>query len=216
MRLRRHGALVAALLVVILAIGAGGCGSGRSDDDESVRAPGAVSPLSLERDLALFRRNQTDRDQIPEAVLPRSLARRLDFNMADSRVALTHHGEPVYVVRSDALVCTYSWRVELGNCWPPSAVARGLASATSICGLGTAPGKIATFGLVPDGVRRVTVLRNGRSDYSVPVRGNMYVAVGSSTPPLPLRIQLVYDRKRVLRPTGIPPAVAKRGCATRR
>lgn len=118
----------------------------------------------------------------------------------------------MYVISSSRLICTYSRRNELGNCWPTTTVLKSMASATSICGLGTDPDEILTYGILPDGVSEVVVIREDGPDSAIPVRRNVYAAPSSSAPPLPVWVSFVQDGRRVLRPTGVPPDVARKGC----
>lgn len=170
-----------------------------------------MPPHAIEQELALFRRPRTTIDIVPESLLPPSLAGKIGLDLSTSRMARRYARNPVYVVGSKSLVCTYSRSYEVGNCWPTSTVLHGLASATSICGLGTKPGQIVTYGIAPDGVTRVTVPRRGSSK-TVPVLHNIYFVPGSVRPPLPLHLILHQAGRTVVRPTGIPPDVAKRGC----
>ena len=205
---------ITASLLAVFAVGSG-CGTGGSPTllEKHPTSSSAVPPDALIREFGLFRRPSLKGDAVPKSLLPRRVARAVGLDLSTSRLARNFEGKPVYVVRSAKAVCTYSRSTEIGNCWPPSTVARGIASATSICGLGTRPGQIATYGIVPDGVTRITVPRRRSPSVTVPVIHNIYVAVSSVQPPLPMHVvqHLGHDGRRVT-PTGIPPGVAKRGC----
>jgi len=208
----RHGVKRFTVSLLASFIVSAGCGADSGSSHRDDRIAGTVPSRALDQEFALFRRPRTAVDVVPKSILPPSVARQIGLDLRTSRLARRYDGNPVYVVRSDRLICTYSRSNEVGNCWPTRTVAQGLASATSICGLGTKPGKIATYGLVPDGVTSVTVRRRDGSDTTVGVRDNMYVAPGSVHPPLPLHIILHQGGRRIVRPTGIPPDVARRGC----
>lgn len=205
---------IALLLVALSAVGVGCGADSRHAQPADYSDRSAVPPDALAREFSLFRRPTQERDAIPKSILPRSVALAIGLDLRTSRLARNFEGNPVYVVRSAKMVCTYSRSVEVGNCWPVPTVASGIASATSICGLGTKPGQIATYGIVADGVTSVTVPRSGSLSVTTPVIHNVYVAVSSVRPPLPLHVvqHLDRDRRRVT-PTGIPPDVAKRGCS---
>jgi len=208
----RCGGLGLATVALLNVAPLAGCG----DDGGSpvpVASKAAMPPASvLARDLALFRRPRTAADAVPESLLPDDGAKALGLSLDTSRRAREYEGQAIYVVASSKLTCTYSRQNEVGNCWPTTTVTRSLASASSLCGLGTDPGEIVTYGILPDGVREVTVLRDKEPDRAVPVIGNVYVAATSSRPPLPLRIAFVKDGRRVTRPTGIPRDLARDGC----
>ena len=211
MALRRHGTLAPfmalAAAIVTLAVGCGG-------DSSSTAGQGGVPPSSLQQDFAVFRGVRTEADVIPTTLVPRAIARRVGLDMETSRLARSYGGRAIYIVNSPELVCLYSRNYEVGNCWPTSTVERGMATATSICGLGAKANEVVTYGIVPDAVSRVTVLRSNEPDRTAPVIGNVYVGVTGSQPPLPLQLAFEQDGKRVVRPTGIPPNIARKGCAT--
>lgn len=202
--------MLAVVLATAIAALVAGCANGKADStvDGNAVAPGGV----LERDFAIFRRSRSEADEIPKSLLPSDIADSVGLDLKTSRLARRYKGDAVYVVTSPRFTCTYSRSYEVGNCWPTSTVVQGLATATSICGLGTDGDEIVTYGIVPDGVREVTILRDKEPDRTVQVVGNVYVAATSSTPPLPRRLEFEEDGKRVVRSTGIPPALARQGC----
>ncbi len=160
----------------------------------------------------MFARARTGADAIPTSLLPPAIAARLGLERETARRARLYKGSPVYVASSSHLTCTFSRRNEVGNCWPNPTVMRGLAAAASICGLGAESGRVVVYGLLPDGVEKVTVPSPGRPATTVPVVGNVFIATVSSRPPLPQRFSFLRGGKRLERPTGIPPEVALRGC----
>lgn len=162
----------------------------------------------------MFRGPRVAADEVPPSLLPRKIADQVGLDLMASRLARRYEGNAVYLVPSPDLVCTYSRSNEVGNCWPIPTVESGLATATSICGLGGDAGEVVTYGVVPDGVGKVTILREKEPDRTVRVIGNVYVGATSARPPLPLRLTFVEDGKRVVRPTGIPPDIARKGCGS--
>ncbi len=199
-RLATAGLLVATLVT--------GCGRGGADATSTAARQG--DPLA-ER-FAVFARARTERDTIPNSLLPRSIAVRLGLDPETARRARLYKGSPVYLASSPRLTCTFSRRNEVGNCWPNPTVLRGLAAAASICGLGNESNQVVVYGLLPDGAERVTVPSPGRPASTVPVIGNVFIATVSSEPPLPQRFSFLRDGRRFNRPTGIPPEVALEGC----
>lgn len=212
MSFRRRGAHLP-LLLALMAIGlAGGCGQG----GDSTVAGGSARTVppggSLAAGFSAFGGFHSAEDTIPPTLLPRRITKRLKFDRDDSRRARLYRGQPVFVLSSDRLTCTFSHRNEVSNCWPTETVRRGLATGASICGLGGDAGRTVVYGLLPDGVKKVTVPGSGESTQRVPVVGNVYIAAVSSTPPLPQRVHFTYDGTPVEIPTGIPPEVARNGC----
>ena len=180
--------LVIVLATVSSALATAACGSGE-DSAQPPAAPRAAPPATiLEHDFAVFRRPRTPADVIPERVLPRYVVAELGLERSTSRLARRSEGKPVYVVTSPRLTCIYSLAPAIGNCWPTTTVAAGMATATSLCGLGTDAGEIVTYGIVPDGVDAVTVLRNDEPDRTARVVGNVYIGTTTSTPPLPVSL----------------------------
>lgn len=211
----RHGVLAhfTALAAVILTLAAG-CGGGTDKTPSSTAGRNAVPPNpTLEQDFAVFDGARTGADVIPPTLLPRTIARGVGLDMETSRRARKFGGRAIYIVTSPRLVCLYSRNYEVGNCWPIPTVEGGRATATAICGLGAKGDEVITYGIVPDGVNRVTILRSNEPDRTVPVIGNVYVASTGSTPPLPLHLAFVKGVKRLVRPTGIPPSIARKGCS---
>jgi hypothetical protein len=191
-------------------------GCGGSGDSPTAAAPpiGASPSGALTDGYAVLRRPQRPDDALPGDLVPRAVVRSLHLDLATSRRARAYHGVPVYVVLSDELACTYSTYNPVGNCWPIPTVRAGIAFASSICGLGTRKGEIVVYGLVPDGVRRVKLLRPDGQDSSASVKGNFFVVPSSAEPPLPRQLSLsMSDGRQLTRPTGIPADVAQRGCA---
>ncbi len=212
MSLRRRGASVP-LLMALWAIGlAAGCGQS-GDSTAGDGGPGTVPPASsLAAGFSAFGGFHTAADTIPPDLLPAPIARRLHLHRSESRRARLYRGQPVYVLSSPRLTCTFSRRNEVGNCWPTETVREGLATAASICGLGGDAGKTVVYGLLPNEIKKVTVPSPGRGTQTVPVIGNVYIAAVSSTPPLPQHVGFTYQGRRVTIPTGIPPEVARNGC----
>jgi len=209
---RRRGALFSVLACVALGLtGLAGCG-GDGSAESAAATRGTASPVhTLIPTFAVFRRARTLGDEIPVEVLPREIVASLGLDMTTSRFARTYEKKLIYLVASPELVCTYSPYNPVSNCWPLATVKQGSATAASICGLGTRAGETVIYGIVPDGVRSVTILRRS-GDERVPVAGNMFVAPTSSKPPLPTHLSFRLEGKKVIRSTGIPADVARRGC----
>lgn len=110
------------------------------------------------------------------------------------------------------MVCMFTGNEAVGSCWGVRSVGEGIATATAMCGPGLPKGMVATHGIVKDGVEKVTILRSNVPDQTVPVEGNVYIAMTSSEPPLPTRLSWVEDGERVIAKTGIPPKLARQGC----
>jgi hypothetical protein len=199
-RLVTAGLLVAAIVT--------GCGRGGG---EATSTP-ARQAVPLAARFSVFARARTREDTIPRSLLPRDIAVRIGLDPKTARRARLYKGRPVYVASSPRLTCTFSRRYEVGNCWPNPTVLRGLAAAASICGLGGDPDQIVVYGLLPDGAEEVSVPSSDGRVSTVSVIGNVFIATVSSEPPLPQRFSFVRDGRRFGRPTGIPPAVALRGC----
>ena len=140
----------------------------------------------------------------------------MGLDLAASRYAREVYGKPAYLVPAKGLVCLYTENEAVGSCWKPAVVRGGQAVATSLCGPGLDAGHVVTFGLVPDGVREVTVLRTNVPSVTAPVEGNVFVVRSSSKPPLPLRVTWIENGRPVVRSSGIPPRVAREGCRERR
>lgn len=203
-------------LLVVTAIGPlSGCGNAASEAGRGGGAQSSALPAtSALASFSLFRRPRGKIDAIPESLLSPHDIQAMGFKPGTSHFARTYHGKRIYVIASPELVCTYSRYNPVGTCWTIPTVSQGDAVASSICGLGTAPREIVIFGIVPDDVRAVTILRQDGIDPTVGVSNNFFVAPVSSTPPLPLRLSFMRDGSRELRSTGIPPRVAQRGCLT--
>lgn len=216
MVLRKHGASGLSIALAALSVAlAFGCGGGEDGSSRDVLARGSVPPASpLQERFAVFRGPRVAADEVPPSLLPRKIADQVGLDLSASRLARRYQGNAVYLVSSADLVCTYSRSNEVGNCWPIPTVESGLATATSICGLGAGADEIVTYGIVPDGVMEVTIPREQEPDRTVAVAGNVYVAATSARPPLPLRLTFVEDGRRVVRPTGIPPDLARKGCGS--
>lgn len=205
--------VTAALFACVAALaGCGGSGSDANRTDTGGSTVPSTHPLP---DFAVFRRPQSESDSIPAAVLPRATAKTMRFDLGTSRLARSYRGQNVYLVASPEFVCTYSRYNPVGSCWPTATTEGGLATAASICGLGTKPREIVLFGVVPDRVKAVKVLRHGGRGPAVPVIGNVFIASASSKPPLPTKLSFVEGDGSTVHPSGIPANVAKRGCLNR-
>lgn len=199
-----------------------GCGGGGSSSVSSVAAPDSTakdsssarsgtSPGDLGRQLAVLRGPREPRDDLPPA-LAGKVETILQIDPSASRYARKVAGKPAYLVPTRKMTCLFSANEAIGSCWGSDAVRAGTATSTALCGPGLPAHRIATFGIARDWVERVTLLRNNTPDVTVPVEGNLYVAISSSQPPLPARLALEGQGRRVVQATGLPPAIVKAGC----
>ena len=180
-------------------------------DGEAVRQSEGIPISALDKEFALFRRPREPRDELPPK-LAREVEAALGLDVTTSRLARTFEGEQVYLVPSREITCMVSRHDAVGACWGTQGARSADATSTALCGPGLPRGRIATFGLAPDGVEEVTIIRSNVPDRTVPVIGNVYVAMTSSAPPLPVHLSWVRDGARVVRKTGIPPNFAPAGC----
>ena len=201
----------ATLLVVVVGL-ASGCGA--RTDVSSTSATGSDDTVDevLGREFAVFRGVRQPSDVMPDGLVPKVVADRLQINLATSRRARTMDGKVLFLVASSRLTCLFSEIEPVGGCWPTPTVAKGLATTTALCGPGQDRDQVVTFGIVPDGVRWVQIVRTNVPSAWVRVRGNVFVGETSSKPPLPLHISWVANGQQLVHPTGIPPKVARVGC----
>lgn len=217
--------ITASALFVCLAFFTG-CGGGASGD-RSTASPSDVSGMAsrsvagaaevpsvlpLAGDYAVFRGPRHSEDDLPQGFIPRRIVLQLHLDTGQSRFARYLDGEAAYLVPAQRSICLFSYNEAVGSCWPPATLAMGSAIATTLCGPGLGAHQVVTFGVVPDGVRKVTVVRTNVPSRTVAVEGNVFVAKTSSKPPLPLRIFWFEGGRRVTRSAGIPPKVAREGC----
>lgn len=167
---------------------------------------------SAAMEYAVFRGPRDAQDNLPAGLIPKRIARALHLDLGASRYARIWDKGRFYLVPSAKLTCLVGENDAVGSCWPTATVTAGLATTTTLCGPGLKPGTVATFGMVPDGVSTVTILRTNVPNRTVPVQGNVFVGLTSSQPPLPMRVAWLQDGQRVVHPTGIPPRVAREGC----
>lgn len=189
-------------------------GCGQEDQPMSLGAPlgFGFQPAALAKDFSVFRGSRTDRDKIPEDLVPTHVATTLALDLSAARFSRTLNGSPLFLVPSVRITCLFGKNRAVGSCWPTRTVVEQRATTTTLCGPGLSKRHIVTFGIVPDGVKRVTVMRPDGSGATAVVKGNIFVARSASTPPLPHQISWVSDSKQIVRSTGIPPDVARSGC----
>lgn len=224
---------LASLGVLCLLFGAGCGGDSGKDSEASVTSPPHSSTLSAapssRRDPAtavdtgslgpqfgVFRGSRGARDELPGGMILAPVAAGLGLDLAASRYSRDFDGRPAYLVPGRDFVCLYSFNEAVGSCWKPAIIRRGLAIASALCGPGLDSGHVATFGLVPDGVSEVTIVRTNVPSVTVPVEGNVFVGLSSSETPLPMQVAWEERGRRVVRSSGIPPAVAREGCGASR
>lgn len=225
--------LLSVCLAALCLLSTQGCGGGQDGSDTNIlstsavpiEAPppstsspkptvrlAAVDPEVLSPHFAVFRGPRDDADEVPQGMILGPVISGLGLDLNASRYAREIAGGPAYLVPGSRSICLYTESEAVGSCWQPRIVASGQAIATSLCGPGLDADHVVTFGLVPDGVEEVTVLRTNVPSVTVAVEGNVFVAKTSSEPPLPLRVSWIRGDKRFARSSGIPAEVARRGC----
>ncbi len=204
----RLGIAAAATLALVLMMT--GCGGGEDESSTAEATPAFVQPLSA--DFAVFRGPREAEDEMPKDLVPARIAAMLHIDLRLSRYARDLYGEGLYLVPSRKMTCMFGRNEAVGNCWPTETVAEHMAIASTLCGPGLGADKVVTFGVVPDGAKKVTVVRTNVPSRTVPVEGNVFVAKTSSEPPLPLQIFWFEDGKKVTHSAGIPAKVAREGC----
>jgi len=188
--------LVSISIAVVAALAIIGCGgSGDPPTAGSAASPPTDPTLTgeavevLERDYKIFSGPFRKSDQMPEELVPASTAERLGLDLDNSRYAKSYRGARLYVVPSRPSTCLFSEITAISFCWNTWTVVRGYATSTALCGEGLDKSKVATFGIVPVGVHKVTIVEGNGSRHTVPVRNNVFVGETSSAPPPPLQIE---------------------------
>lgn len=202
-----------AVLVGLLVVGCGGGGETASTYVPTSPDPGAtaVDTANLAPGFAVFRGPREDRDRLRRH-FPYGLIASMGLDLDASRYSRQVYGEAAHLIPAKGLVCLLTANEAVGSCWKPAVIKAGKAVATTLCGPGLGAGQVVTFGLVPDGIEEVTIVRTNVPSVTVPVEGNVFVGKTSSTPPLPLRVAWDQGGERVVRSSGIPPKVAREGC----
>lgn len=174
-------------------------------------APAVVDTATLAPRFAVFRGPRERADELKRR-FPHQMVVALGLDLEASRLSRLVYGKPAYLIPAKGPICLFTANEAVGSCWKPGVIASGRAIATGLCGPGLDADHVVTFGLVPDGVREVTILRTNVPSVTVPVEGNLFVGKTSSKTPLPLNVTWIQGGKRVVRSSGIPPKVAREGC----
>lgn len=161
---------------------------------------------------AVFEGEREPADEVSPKLIPQATTETLGLDVSASRFSRRIQGNPFFLVPGIGMVCLYGRSDAIGSCWPPRIVREGRAVASALCGPGRFSDRVFTFGIVPDGVGEVTIVRTNVPSATVPVHGNVFVGATSSKPPLPLRVRWEVDGEWVIRSSGIPAKVAREGC----
>lgn len=214
-------AFAAALCLLLLFTACGDSGE-QEPQRTSESSPARTEPAAEQKPLpdpaafasgfAVFAGEREPADELPRGLIPRRLSNAFGLDLDASRLSRDYEGEPLFLVPAPGLICMYTQSEAIGSCWPPRILREGRAVASILCGPALGRDQISTFGIVPDGVREVTVLRSNVADVTVPVHGNVFAALSNSEPPLPVAVSWMEDGERVFRSSGIPPKVAREGC----
>jgi hypothetical protein len=201
------------LLVSLAAVSLAACG-GRGDDasGDEMRTSESGDLTALSPDFAVFSGERGAEDEVPAGLIPGQVAAMLKLELDEARYSRELRDGPLFLVPAPRLICMYTDIEAVGSCWLRRTIRDGRSVASTLCGPGLSRKRIVTFGVVPDGVREVTILRSDIPDVTVPVQGNAFVAWTSSVPPLPVQVSWEQEGKRLLRSSGIPPKVAREGC----
>ncbi len=139
-------------------------------------------------------------------------AKDLGANVALARKALTTaSGEDLFVVPSRGGVCLATTKGTF-TCGSDEAAAAGRVAGAIICGPGLPEDQISMFGLMPDGVERVTVRRADGSGLDIPVRGNAYAAELNKFEPLPVAVEWESAEGPQSAQSNVPPDGGRGGC----
>jgi len=149
---------------------------------------------------------------MPQGLVPPPMAKRLGVDLDNARYARSYKGARFYLVPARRKTCLFSEIKAITFCWNTWTVANGYGTATVACGDGLAKGKVATFGIVPLLVRKVTIVEANESRLTVPARNNVFVGETSSTPRPALQIEWVRGGNRVMHPIRDSFKVAGEGC----
>lgn len=139
-------------------------------------------------------------DEMPPGLVAPDVAERLGVDLDNARYARSYKGARFYVVPARRKTCLFSEIKAIRFCWNTWTVANGYGTVTVPCGEGLEKGRVATFGIVPQRVRKVTIVEANNSRVTVPARNNVFVGETSSTPQPALQIEWVRGGNRVLHP----------------
>lgn len=197
------------------------CGSSAAPRDD-VQRTASASPTSAvhARDrlrLSVFRAPRGDNSQLTgiRQLIPKPLVAKFRIDFSTARFAMVARAQPLFVVRGAHAYCLVDRARSLTNCWSEETTRSGDASVTSICSPQLPPDIIEVGGVVPNGVRTVTILRGGRfTDETVGVRNNVFVAVLPAGDPLPLRLR--WNGTGPRHSTGVPAGTTYSACGATR
>lgn len=219
-RLIREGALRPPVihLCIAMALAAAllyGCGGGSAAQGE---ATAAARPTPAQREihdtLRLSRRYMSVL-RGPGKRLPRGLVgsgERREYGVGERGWYATSAGlAGIYLVPARQHLCLLSTNHASSNCFPLDQVAQGSATSV-ICSPYLRPGTIEFAGIVPDGARSVTVIRQHGERLRVPVARNVFVFDLPQQSAIPRAIEWQVGGKRHRIPPGIRLAAARLPC----
>jgi hypothetical protein len=200
-------ALAAALLY--------GCGGGGAAQGE---ATAAARPTPAQREihdtLRLSRRYMSVL-RGPGKRLPRGLVgsgQRREYGVGARGWHATSAGlAGIYLVPAQQHLCLLSTNHASSNCFPRDQVAQGSA-ASVICSPYLRPGTIEFAGIIPDGARSVTVIRQHGERLRAPVVRNVFVFDIPQQSAIPRAIEWHAGGNRHRIPPGIRLAAARLPC----
>lgn len=201
---RRNLLFACIALIGIPAIG--GCSSGdepstssQPDSKPETTATGkAVAYVKTQYKIFTGPRHKSD--EIPQGLVSPAAAEQLGIDLDNSRYARSYRAARFYLVPARRTTCLFSEIKAITFCWNTWTVGNGYATVTVLCGEGLDRSKVATFGIVPIRVRKVTIVEGNGSRRIVPVRNNVFVGETSSNPPPPLQIEWERSGQRVEHP----------------
>jgi hypothetical protein len=123
------------------------------------------------------------------------------------------HAAPLFVAPARGAVCLLDAAELVSNCWPRATALRGDANVVALCAPRLAHRTIQVSGVMPDGVRQVTVLRRTFANTTVPVHNNVYVAILPAGNPLPLWVRYRRHGRTQRHPTGVSHDYRQKPCA---
>jgi hypothetical protein len=208
----RRAACVCAALAAALICGCGGSG-GSPDAATAARQP-AQGEREIQQTLRLGRDYMSVLRGAGEP-LPPGLAlsaQRREYGVGQRGWYTRSVGlASIYLVPAREHLCLLSTNHVSSNCFPRDQLAQGSA-ASVICSPYLREGTIELAGIVPDGARAVTVIRQHRARLRVPVIHNVFVFDIPQRSPIPRAIEWSAAGKTHRIPPGIRLAAARLPC----
>ncbi|MGN6276039.1 MAG: hypothetical protein ACTHNP_08950 [Solirubrobacterales bacterium] len=201
-----------AALAAALVCGCGGGGTGQGEATAAARP----SPADREiHDTLRLSRRYMSVLRGPGKPLPRGLVasgQRHEYGVGERGWYATSVGlAGIYLVPARQHLCLLSTNHVSSNCFPRDQVAPGSA-ASVICSPYLQPGTIEFAGIIPDGARSVTVIRQHGQRLRVPVVHNVFVFDIPQRSAIPRAIEWRAGGERHRIPPGIRLAEARLPC----